>query len=163
MLFYLSMIFSENRLPLFGVMLFYLSMIFSENRLPLFGIMLRIRHVLHPHLSACPWLTTVRCAACDRAGAGEYRACRRAVRRAGTAGAHSRCALGCAAFWPGVRRTDAGAADRRLGGIWPVHHCRQHARCLVCRPARPPSAQHGLGGLLRARGAAGAPPSFPWG
>jgi len=38
----LSMIFSENRLPLFGIMLwiFRLSMIFSENRFPLFGIML---------------------------------------------------------------------------------------------------------------------------
>jgi hypothetical protein len=35
---FLSMIFSENRYPLFGIML--LSMIFSENRYPLFGIML---------------------------------------------------------------------------------------------------------------------------
>jgi hypothetical protein len=35
-----SMIFSENRHPLFGIMLFCWSMIFSENRYPLFGIML---------------------------------------------------------------------------------------------------------------------------
>jgi hypothetical protein len=34
-----SMIFSENRLPLFRIMLWW-SMIFSENRLPLFRIML---------------------------------------------------------------------------------------------------------------------------
>jgi hypothetical protein len=37
---YSSMIFSENRFPLFGIMLFCGSMIFSENRFPLFGIML---------------------------------------------------------------------------------------------------------------------------
>jgi len=35
-----SMIFSENRCPLFGIMLYWWSMIFSENRCPLFGIML---------------------------------------------------------------------------------------------------------------------------
>jgi len=35
-----SMIFSENRYPLFGIMLYSWSMIFSENRCPLFGIML---------------------------------------------------------------------------------------------------------------------------
>src|SRR5262249_1781721 len=38
--FRLSMILSENRCPLFGIMLFRLSMILSENRYPLFGIML---------------------------------------------------------------------------------------------------------------------------
>jgi hypothetical protein len=36
----LTMILSENRLPLFGIMLLCLSMILSENRFPLFGIML---------------------------------------------------------------------------------------------------------------------------
>jgi hypothetical protein len=35
-----SMIFSENRCPLFGIMIPGWSMIFSENRCPLFGIML---------------------------------------------------------------------------------------------------------------------------
>ena len=35
-----SMIFSENRYPLFGIMLLTWSMIVSENRYPLFGIML---------------------------------------------------------------------------------------------------------------------------
>jgi len=43
MLFYPSMILSENRFPLFGIMLFYPSMILSENRFPLFGIMLNLR------------------------------------------------------------------------------------------------------------------------
>jgi hypothetical protein len=40
MLFFWSMIFSENRFTLFGIMLFFWSMIFSENRFTLFGIML---------------------------------------------------------------------------------------------------------------------------
>jgi len=40
MLFRCSMIFSENRFPLFGIMPFRHSMILSENRFPLFGIML---------------------------------------------------------------------------------------------------------------------------
>jgi hypothetical protein len=40
MFFYWSMIFSENRFPLIGIMFFYWSMIFSENRFPLIGIML---------------------------------------------------------------------------------------------------------------------------
>jgi len=40
MLYWWSMIFSENRCPLFGIMLYWWSMIFSENRCPLFGIML---------------------------------------------------------------------------------------------------------------------------
>jgi hypothetical protein len=40
MLYWWSMIFSENRYPLFGIMLYWWSMIFSENRYPLFGIML---------------------------------------------------------------------------------------------------------------------------
>jgi hypothetical protein len=36
----LSMILSENRFQLFGIMLLCLSMTLSENRFPLFGIML---------------------------------------------------------------------------------------------------------------------------
>ena len=88
--------------------------------------------------------------------AGEYRARRGAIRRAGAVRPHRRCAVWHAAGRHPACGPGIGAAAWRLGRVRAVHHRRRHGDRLVRRPAGAPAPQPGAGGLFRARAAAAA-------